>query len=185
MSATMARQRGRVQLEQSDMGLALNVAKMPNGGFSRATFKETHQSIKKPRAEVQEEKKRGVEFPGDKNVQAAIERHPAMIRENQMKGCLPCHNGTAMNPQLRWRPKGTDAHPPRPVPPRPKMPPAPPGDSGGNQSTEIEVLPPGYIYIHTPLPNAQCFNHDAYAKDCKPGKDFIPDLLTDQGPSTS
>jgi len=36
MSGTMARQGGRVQLEQSDMCLALNMAKIPKGGFSRA-----------------------------------------------------------------------------------------------------------------------------------------------------
>jgi len=32
--------------------------------------------------------KRGVEFPGPRKVKAGIERHPAMIRENQMDGCL-------------------------------------------------------------------------------------------------
>jgi hypothetical protein len=38
------------------MRLALNMAKMAQGGFSRATIEET-QLIKKPRAEVREEKK--------------------------------------------------------------------------------------------------------------------------------
>jgi len=38
MSATMARQGGRVQLEQSDMCVALNIAKMAKGLFSRATI---------------------------------------------------------------------------------------------------------------------------------------------------
>ena len=66
MSATMARQGGRVQLEQSDMRLALNMAKMAKEGFSRAAIEETKYLIKKPRAEVREEKKRGVEFPGHK-----------------------------------------------------------------------------------------------------------------------
>jgi hypothetical protein len=55
MSATMARQGGRVQLEQSDMRLALNMAKMAKEGFSRAAIKETKYLIKKPRAEVREE----------------------------------------------------------------------------------------------------------------------------------
>jgi len=41
MSATMARQGGRVQLEQSDMPLALDMAKMAKGGFSRAAIEET------------------------------------------------------------------------------------------------------------------------------------------------
>jgi hypothetical protein len=52
MSATMARQRGREQLEQSDMCLALNMAKMAKGGFLRAAVKETQYLIKKPHAEV-------------------------------------------------------------------------------------------------------------------------------------
>jgi hypothetical protein len=95
----MARQGGRVQLEQSDMRLALNMAKMAKGGISRAAIEETQQLIKKPRAEVREEKKRGVEFPGHNKVKAAIERHPAMFRENHTDGCLPCQNGTAKNPE--------------------------------------------------------------------------------------
>jgi hypothetical protein len=52
MSTTMARQGGQVLLEQSDMSLALNVAKMAKGGFSWATIQETQQLNKKPRAEV-------------------------------------------------------------------------------------------------------------------------------------
>jgi hypothetical protein len=52
MSATMARQGGRVQLEQTDMRLALNMAKMAKGGFSHAAVEETQYLIKKPRTEV-------------------------------------------------------------------------------------------------------------------------------------
>src|SRR5882757_7606385 len=112
MSATMARQGARVQLIQSDMRLALNMAKMAKKGFSRSAVKETKYLVKKPRAEVREEKTRGVEFPGHKTVKAAIQRHPAMLRHNQTPGCLPCQNGTAKNPQTRWRRKGTGAPPP-------------------------------------------------------------------------
>jgi len=72
MSATMARQGGRVQLEQYDMRLVLNMAKMAKEGFSRAAIEETKYLIKKPRAEVREEKQWGVEFPGHKKVTAAI-----------------------------------------------------------------------------------------------------------------
>jgi len=57
MSPTMARQGGRVQLEQSDMCLALNMAKMAKEGFSRAAIEEMEYLIKKPRAEVREGKK--------------------------------------------------------------------------------------------------------------------------------
>jgi hypothetical protein len=52
MSATMARQGGRVQLEQSDMRLALNMAKMAKAGFLRAAIEETKYLINKPRTEV-------------------------------------------------------------------------------------------------------------------------------------
>jgi hypothetical protein len=68
----MARQGGRVQLEQSNMRLALNMAKMAKEGFSCAAIEETKYLIKKPRAEVREEKKWGVKFPGHKKVKAAI-----------------------------------------------------------------------------------------------------------------
>jgi hypothetical protein len=101
MSATMASQGGRVQLEKSDMRLALNMAKMPKEGISHAAIEETKYFIKKTHAEVREETMRGVEFPGDKKVKAAIKRHSAMFRHNQTSGCLPCQNGTAKNPQKR------------------------------------------------------------------------------------
>jgi len=145
MSATMARRGGRVQLEQSDMHLALNMAKMAKEGFSRAAIEEMTYLIKKPRAEVREEKKRGVEFPRDKKGKAAIQRHPAMLRHNQTSGCLPCQNGTAKNPQTRCRCKGTGSPPlarrrvrtPEPTPPLPGTPPAPTSNTSGAQLSEI------------------------------------------------
>jgi len=60
MSATMAREGGWVQLEQSDMRLALNMAKMAKGGVSRSAIEKTQFLIKKPWAAVRQEKKRGV-----------------------------------------------------------------------------------------------------------------------------
>ena len=72
MSATMARQGGRVQLEQSDMRLALNMAKMAKRGFSLAAIEVTQHLFKKPCAEVREEKKWGVEFAGHRKVKAAV-----------------------------------------------------------------------------------------------------------------
>jgi len=60
----MAKQGGREQLEQSDMHLALNMAKMAKGGFLHPTIEETQYLIKKPRAKIQEEKMLGVESPG-------------------------------------------------------------------------------------------------------------------------
>jgi len=105
----MARQGGRVQLEQSDMRLALNMAKMAKVGVLCAAMEETKFLIEKPRAEVREDKMRGVKFLGHQNVNAAMEQHPAMLWENLMDGCLPCQNGTAKNLQIRWRRKGTGA----------------------------------------------------------------------------
>ena len=165
MSATMARQGGRVQLEQSDMRLALNMAKMAKGGFSRAAIEETQQLIKKPRAEVREEKKRGVEFPGHQKEKAAMEIHPAMVYINHTAGCLPSQNSTAKNPQTRWRRKGTAAPPPEPAAPPPGTPPAPPCDAEGNESYEVEGMSSSCVYMHSPFLNTQLSNHNAYAKD--------------------
>jgi hypothetical protein len=141
MSATMARQGGRVQWENSDMRLALNMAKMAKEGFSYATIEETKYLFKKPRAEVREEKKWGVEFPGHQKVNAAIQRHLAMLRQNQTCGCLPCQNGKTKNPQTHWRRKGPCAPPPTrhrvrtpgPTPPPPGTPTAPTGITSGAQ----------------------------------------------------
>jgi len=95
----MARQGGRVQLEQSYMRLALNKAKMPQDGFLCAAIEETKFLIKQPRTEVREEKQQGVEFPGHNMVKAATQRLPAMLRHKQISGCLPSQNGAAKNPQ--------------------------------------------------------------------------------------
>jgi len=177
MSATMARQAGRVQLEQSDMRLALNMAKMAKGRFSRTAMEEEKQLIKKSRTEVREEKKRGVELPVHQKVKAAMESHPAMVYTNHPAGCLLCQNGTAKNPQTSWRCKGTAAPAPEPAPPPPGTPPAPPGDAEGNESYEIEGMPSRCVYMHSPLPNTEFFNHNAFAKESKHDKDYNPDLL--------
>jgi len=99
MSATMARQGCRVQLEPTGLRLALTMATMAKERFSRAAIEEAQYLIKKPCAEVKEEKQLGVEFPWHRKVKAAIERHPAMVYENQSDGCRPCQNGTVKNPQ--------------------------------------------------------------------------------------
>jgi len=125
-------------------------------------------------------------------VKAAMERHPAMLWENQMDSCLPCQNGTVQDPQTPWGRKGTGAPPPeRPRQPTPELtphppetPPLPPGNNEAVHLSQIEGVPPGDVYIHTPPPSAQFFNLDAYAKDHKCDKDFNPDLLTDEGIST-
>jgi len=159
------------------------MAKMGKGGFSHATIEEMKFLIKKPWAEVRQEKKWGVDYPGDKNVKAAMERHPAMLWENQPDGCLACQNGTAQNPQTRWRCNGTGTPPPeRPRDPTPEQSPhpperplLPPSSNEAAHVSEIEGVLPGYVYIHTSLPSAQCFNLDECANNCKRDKDFNPD----------
>jgi hypothetical protein len=152
MSATMARQGGRVQLEQSDMRLALNMAKMAKGGISCAAIEEMQQLVKKPCAEVREEKKPGVEIPAHNKVKAVIERHPATVRKNQTDGFLSGQHGTPKNPETRWRRKGKGAPPPRRALPRPESPPVPADD---DERSETAGMPPAYVYIHTLLPNAR------------------------------
>jgi len=200
MSATMARQRGRVQWEQSDMRLALNMANMAKGRFSRAGVEETQYLIKKPRAQVREEKKRGVESPEHNKVKAERARHPAMLRQNPLPGCIPCQNGTAKNPQTRWRRKGTGASlptrhrqqnpeptpkpTPEPTPPLPGTPLASTGNTSADQRLEIINLPAGYTYSHTSLPSAESFTLDASAQESEHDTDFDPDMLPDEGTST-
>jgi len=48
------------------MRLALNMAKMAKPGFSCAAMNKMKYRIKTAHVKVQEEKKRGVEFPGHK-----------------------------------------------------------------------------------------------------------------------
>jgi len=192
MTGTMARQRGRVQLEQSDIHLALNMAKMANEGFLRAVIEETQYLFTKPCAEVQEEKKLGVVFPGHKMVRAAIGRHLTLHCQNHPDWCLPCQNGTAMNPLTLWRRKGTGEPPPNwprqlttePMRHLPRMPPTPPGNSAGAQCFQIVNLLAAYVYSHIPHLHAECFKLDASAQDSQHDWDFDPDMLTDVGTST-
>jgi Ni,Fe-hydrogenase I large subunit len=39
-------------------------------------------------------------------------------------------------------------------------------------------MPSRCVYMHSPLPNTQFFNHNAFAKERKRNKAFIPDLLS-------
>jgi len=55
MSATMARQGGQVQPEQSNMRLALDMAKRAKEGFLHTMMEEMEYLIKNARPKVQEE----------------------------------------------------------------------------------------------------------------------------------
>jgi len=192
MSATMPTQGCRVQLKQSDMCLALNMAKMAKGWFSCTTREDTQCLINKPRAKVRDEKKRGVEFHSHKQVDAAMEWHTAMLRQNHTARCLHCQDGITKNPQTGWSYNGTGAPPPnrcRPpnpelTPALPRMPPAPTGNNSGVQSSQIDNLAAGYLYSHTSLPCAEYCTLDAYAQDSQHDIDFNLDMLTDEGTST-
>jgi len=81
-------------------------------------------------------------------------------------------------------PDGLRQPTPEKMPHRPGMPPEPSSDTEGAQFSGIDGVPPGYVYIHTPLPIDQFLNLDAYAKDRKSDRDFNPDLVTDDGTST-
>jgi hypothetical protein len=186
------------------MWLAWIMAKMEKGGFSRAAVNETQYVIKKPCAEVREEKKRGVEFSGHNKVKAATARHPAMIRQNQMPGCLPFQNGSAKNPQTSWRRKGTGLPPPNryiqqnpeptpaptpeptpeQTPPLPRTPIASTGNISGDQHILIITLPAGYTYFHTSPPCVESFTLNASAQESQHDTDFDPYMLPDEGTST-
>jgi len=83
MPATMARQGGRVQLEQFDMRLVLNMAKMAKERFVHAARWETTSLIKKPRGKIGQENNRNVDGLPHEMVKAGIHRHPVMLRQNQ------------------------------------------------------------------------------------------------------
>jgi hypothetical protein len=169
MSATMARQAGHVQVEQSDMCLALNMSNKAKGGLLHAVMELMQYLITKSRTEVRDEKSWGVKFPEHTKVMAAIDRHVAMLCQNQMDGCLSCPNGCIMNPLIRWRHRGIGVPAPNQhthltpelTPPRPETPIlpgttfTPAGNNTGAQRSEIVNLPVGYVYSH---PSHSCAN---------------------------
>jgi len=83
MSATMGRQGGRVQLEQSVICLASNMAKIAKGGILRIAIKKMQHQFRKPRATVRDENEQGVKLAGHKKMKAAIERQPAMLCQDR------------------------------------------------------------------------------------------------------
>jgi len=78
----MARQVGWVQLEQSGMCLTRNMARLAKGELLGTKIEGIQYLIKRPLAEVQEEQKFGVVFPGHQPVKAVMEWPPAMVHEN-------------------------------------------------------------------------------------------------------
>jgi hypothetical protein len=135
---------------------------------------------------------RGVQFPGHRNGKVAMVKHRDMLWDYRTDGCHPCHNGIALKPQTHWWCKGTGTHPPDllrqatpdPMPHPPRTSSLPPGGNLGGHTSEIEVVPPCYLYIHNALHCAELFNHDESPKDRNRDRHFNPDMLTDEGSST-
>jgi len=137
-------------------------------------------------------------------MEAAIERHLAMLCQNHTLGCLASLNGTAKNPQTRWRHNGTVAPPskrltqqtpeptPEPTPDltpelTPSLPGMPPTSTGNNSRArplEIVNLPAGYAYSHTSVFCAESFTLDISAQDSEHKPDYDPDMLPEEGTST-
>ena len=159
---------------------------MAKEGFLRAAIEETKYLTKKICAQVLEEKTRGVQFPGHKTVKAAIQRHPAMLYQNQTSGCLSYKYRTVKNPQTRLTRKGTGAPPPArrreripdPTPPPPGTPPAPTSNTSGAQPAEVVNLQARYTYSHTALSWVEFFEDN---EDTEHDTDFDLDTLTDEG----
>jgi hypothetical protein len=108
-----------------------------------------------------------------------------MIREKQMDSGLPCQNCATHNQHTDWWCKGTGAHPPQPGSAPTGASPTPPDESEVSQHYNLDGRQPKYVYSHTALPNSHILNHDPYSNDSKNDNDFIPNLLTDEEPSTS
>jgi len=98
-------------------------------------------------------------------VNATIERHLAMVYENQIDSYLPCHNGTTKNTHTHWRRKGTSIPPQALPPPPPGVPCVPPCNNADVEISGINGELLGYVYLHTPTPNGRCINLDVSAKD--------------------
>jgi len=185
-------QGGQVQVEQSDMRLVMNIAKMAKGGLSHASMETRHHLVNKLQAEVREEKKCEVQFPGHTNLKVAIVRHPAIHQDNITDGSHSCQNGTALNSQTRWKHKGIGASPPDELRQPTKEPmPHPQGLRSvapcGNEwayVSEIDSVPHGYVYIQTAFPWADIFNENEYTENHNRDNNCIQHLLTAEGPST-
>ena len=125
-------------------------------------------------------------------MKAAVERHPAMLRQDHTAGCLPCENVTTTSPQIRWTHDDTGAPSPnrrrqptqQRTPPLSGMPTAPTGITSEAQRSQIDNFPAGYVYSHTSHTCAEFLKVDAYAQDSQYDADFNPDMLTDEGIST-
>jgi hypothetical protein len=84
MSGTMAGLWGDLLLEQWDMGLQLNMAKITRYWFSYTTMKGTQSHLNQPSSKVREEMPRCDEFDEHKTLYSMIEEHLFMVHQNHM-----------------------------------------------------------------------------------------------------
>jgi hypothetical protein len=97
MSITMARHGGQILLDQSDMRLSLNMAKLAQDRNLHSTIEEARYLIEKAHTEASDETMCGVMFCGLTKVNAVMERHCDMLLQNHMEGCHSCQLCTANN----------------------------------------------------------------------------------------
>jgi len=138
----------------------------------------------------------GGQYSENRTIYIVIASYPVIVCKYQMDSCLCCQLDSANIPLTCWRRKGPGVPPlvelrqsrPELMPPLPGTPAVPPKSSGENvcvQHSQIHGMPPGYLYILTPLSYTRLSNHDAYAKDGKRDTHCLPHLLTDEGTSTA
>jgi hypothetical protein len=145
MSATMTRHEDWVQLEESDLHNVLKMAKMSWERLSSTATEEENFLINKHRTKHQEEKKLGLRFPRNWNMQAVMEWHPAMVHDNRPVSCLRCQNGQYMNLQTHWRHKCMGVPPAELEPPPPRMPSMPTGDNDWGDKFDAAGVLFGYV----------------------------------------
>ena len=101
-TADLARQAGRVTIEQTDMRLVRNHQRKNIEGLTPENLNEIVKIIRKPRAETRAEKALGLRFEGERSVKYSQDPHPANVVANEPPGCLICQDGIARNPETCW-----------------------------------------------------------------------------------
>ncbi|KAF8251990.1 hypothetical protein K440DRAFT_636174 [Wilcoxina mikolae CBS 423.85] len=143
-SAMMTRQGYPVQLKQSDMLLALNMARVAKGGFCRTTIEETLYLIKKPRTKT----------PRCLPWHNGTANNPLMRWRHKETGAPPSSRCKGQTPE--------------PKPPLPGTPSVSSGNNAGSQVFEIINLPAGKYNAHFDpdmLPDEGTLTSNIYFED--------------------
>jgi len=159
---------------------------MVTNGMLPAAKEEMKYFIQKPPTDVRTDKKQGVEFPGHNVLKAAIQRHPPMLSQNHMSGCLPSSNATTKISQTQWRCNGTDTprpdrqgvHTAEPTPPQPGERCSSTSVTSGPPRPQIVNLQARYMHLHKAGPFEEFFDRDAVTQDSQHDTDFDPHMIT-------